>query len=112
MAKKAETVFKEKVLKRLQLLPNCWVCKVQQVSKVGTPDILMCLSGVFIAMELKTNSGILSELQKYNLQRIGTCGGIAMVVAPSNFEESMIFLDSVAGEFNKMTITNEVMGLT
>jgi hypothetical protein len=111
MAKKKETVFKEKVLKRLRAIPHTWVCKVQQVSKVGTPDILICLAGAFIVIELKTDEGVLSEIQKFNLQKIGSCGGIAMVVFPANFIESMTFLESIARDMGKSLVTNDVVGL-
>lgn len=77
---------------------------------MGTPDILMCISGVFVAIELKTNTGVLSELQKFNLQAIGSCGGIAIVVMPSNFDESISFLNDVATNMGAMMVPNEVMG--
>lgn len=67
--------------------------KVQQVSKSGTPDILMCLNGLFVAIELKTDKGRLSPLQEYNLNKIAESGGIALVMAPKNFVQGIRYLE-------------------
>lgn len=80
-------MFKERVLRYLRAVPQVWCCKVQQVSIKGTPDILMCIAGVFVALELKTDTGVLSELQKHNLKLINSCGGFGIVLTPSKFEE-------------------------
>ena len=78
MAKKPETLLKERVIPVLKALPQAWVCKIQQVTKRGTPDILMCLGGIFVAIELKSEEGVLDPLQHYNIQRIASCGGIVI----------------------------------
>lgn len=72
--------------------------KIQQLSISGTPDFLICLNGVFIALELKTNTGKVSKLQEYNLNKIAKCGGISIVLMPQNFDETMAFLDNVSKE--------------
>lgn len=82
----------------LEALPNCWVEKIQQVSIRGTPDFLMCLSGVFVAIELKTDEGDLEPLQEFKLEKISRCGGVALVVTPSNWEETYEFLHQIAEE--------------
>lgn len=92
MAKKQETIFKERILPKLRALPNAWVLKTQEMGRSGTPDILMCLCGVFVAIELKTDDGVVSPLQKYNLDKIADGGGIALIVSPSNMSETLIFL--------------------
>jgi Holliday junction resolvase len=84
LAKQKETIFKERVLRELKQLPKAWICKTQQVSKRGTPDILACIKGLFVAIELKTDTGKLSALQEYNLEAIAKSGGIAIVMTPSN----------------------------
>lgn len=58
----------------------------------------MCLSGLFVAIELKSSGGKLSELQKYNMNLIALSGGIALVISPENLEEAMAFLTKVANE--------------
>ena len=82
--KKPETKFKEKILSRLKELPNSWVVKVQQVALRGTPDILLCLKGHFVAIELKTEDGELDALQTYNIEQIVKAGGSAYVMTPDN----------------------------
>lgn len=108
MAKQGETLLKEKLIARLKKLPNCWHVKIQQVAKRGTPDILICLGGIFVAIELKSEDGNLDPLQRYNIERIASCGGIAMVVTPQNLEASMNFLENVAKEHAKYGSKNPV----
>jgi Holliday junction resolvase len=56
-----------------------------QFTKVGVPDILACVNGQFVAIELKTETGRLSKLQEYNLAKIKESGGQALVLRPSGF---------------------------
>lgn len=87
MAKQAETVFKEKVQRKLKTVPNLWFSKIQQVAIRGTPDILICYCGRFFAWELKVGKGKASGLQEFNLARISEASGVARVVTPENFDE-------------------------
>lgn len=48
-------------------------------SKVGTPDIIACVNGHFVAIEVKRPGGVISELQKYHIKAIQKSGGIAFV---------------------------------
>ena len=82
-----ETKLKNKVLPLLKSIPKTWVLKTQEVARSGVPDILLCLKGEFIAIELKTDTGILSKLQAYNLKKINDSGGLGIVMTPSNFNE-------------------------
>jgi len=108
VAKKPETNLKERVIPRLKELPNAWVCKIQQVAKVGTPDILMCMSGIFVAIELKSEDGVLAPLQEYNLKKIAECGGIAIIITPHNIDASFLFLETLGKETAKYGIKNPV----
>jgi Holliday junction resolvase len=56
-------------------------------SKAGVPDIVGCLNGRFVGIEVKREDGKVSEIQKINLEQIRKAGGIALVVRPSGFEE-------------------------
>jgi len=87
MAKKPETLFKEKVLKQLRALPYSWWEKIQQVTLRGTPDLIGCLNGNFIAIELKRSAKAEIELlQVIKLERIGKAGGTAIIAYPENWE--------------------------
>ncbi len=102
MSKQDETKFKEKVQAFLKTLKSAWFVKIQQTSISGTPDIILCLNGVFIAIELKTDTGTVSKLQEYNLNKIASSGGIAIVLMPSNFDETKNFLENVSKELVKL----------
>jgi carbamoylphosphate synthase large subunit len=84
--KNPETKFKEKVIEDLKTLDPIWFSKIQQVAIRGIPDILLCLVGNFVALELKVDSN-LTELQKYNLKKITLAGGYAYEVTPKNWKK-------------------------
>ncbi|MDC3412557.1 VRR-NUC domain-containing protein [Terrihalobacillus insolitus] len=49
-------------------------------SKAGTPDIIACVNGWFVAIEVKRpDGGVVSELQKYHIDAIRKAGGVAFV---------------------------------
>jgi Holliday junction resolvase len=58
-----------------------YVVKVMAASKAGVPDLLVCIKGSFVAIEVKRpeTRANTSELQKWNLNKITECGGISMV---------------------------------
>lgn len=56
-------------------------------SKVGTPDILACVNGYFVAVEVKAENGKPSELQLYHLEQIENTGGLAFLLYPKDFEQ-------------------------
>ncbi|MDO4681110.1 MAG: VRR-NUC domain-containing protein [Aerococcus sp.] len=46
----------------------------------GTPDILACVDGRFVAIEVKRpKGGVVSPLQQHQMQKIKRAGGLAMV---------------------------------
>ncbi len=46
----------------------------------GTPDILCCINGRFVAIEVKRpKGGVVSNLQKSKIKKIKKAGGIAFV---------------------------------
>lgn len=46
----------------------------------GTPDILACVKGVFVGIEVKKpKGGRVSELQKFKIKQIEQAGGICIV---------------------------------
>lgn len=92
MAKKPETIFKERALSDLVKLQRVsfgrvWFQKIQQVAIHGTPDILACIAGRFVAIELKDEDGELSPSQVYHLGKIRKAGGIAIVATPSTWDD-------------------------
>lgn len=55
--------------------------------RAGIPDIIICLKGKFVALELKTEIGKPSALQNYNIAKIKQSGGQAYILRPSQFEK-------------------------
>ena len=75
-----EQDIQRKIIKYLESV-GAYVVKVVASNKSGTPDILACYKGIFLAIEVKkpeTKTNV-SELQIYNINRIKQCGGIAIV---------------------------------
>lgn len=68
-------------------LPNTYYFKSQQMTGLGIPDYICCISGLFVAMELKVGKNKTSKLQEFNLGWIRSSGGIAWVVTPENWGE-------------------------
>lgn len=66
-----------------------WVVKyfANRMTKVGIPDLLACVNGIFIAIEVKAEKGKASELQLYNIEEIRKAGGVAIVLYPHQFRE-------------------------
>ena len=54
-------------------------------TKAGVPDLLCCVNGKFVAIEVKAENGTTSYLQDHNIAKIKEAGGIAVVVKPSDF---------------------------
>lgn len=84
MSKKPETLLKQRVLADLRALPNTYAVKIQQVAIRGIPDILACINGLFVALELKrSDTEELALLQVHELHKIKAAGGCGYVVTPS-----------------------------
>lgn len=56
-------------------------------SKIGTPDILACVNGHFVAVEVKAENGKPSDLQLYHLEQIENAGGYSFLLYPKDFEQ-------------------------
>ena len=55
-------------------------------SRVGTPDIIACVNGHFVAGEVKAENGRPSELQLHHIEEIKKSGGYATILYPKDFE--------------------------
>ena len=83
----AEKNFENKIKKFLEE-NGCWYVKffANAYTKVGVPDILACVNGHFVGIEVKAPNGKPSKLQLYNIDQIKKSGGIAMVLYPKDFD--------------------------
>lgn len=84
-----EKEFENQIKKFLNSLPKCWFYKNWSgpYSKSGIPDIIACVNGHFVALEVKAKNGRASELQKRNIRLIEQCGGYSRIVYPKDFEK-------------------------
>ncbi|MBW7889536.1 MAG: VRR-NUC domain-containing protein [Bacteroidia bacterium] len=60
--------------------PAVYARKIIVANRAGTPDLLMCIRGRFVAIEFKTEGGKQTALQKYNEQQIKQAGGKYSIV--------------------------------
>lgn len=61
--------------------------------KAGVPDIIACLNGRFVGIEVKRPGGVISPLQQYNIDEIHKSGGEAFVAY--SFEEARKRIDAL-----------------
>lgn len=75
-----EQGIQRKIIKWLEA-EGYYVVKVISASKSGVPDLLCCVKGYFVAIEVKTPNtrNNVSELQKYNLDTVLKSGGYSLV---------------------------------
>lgn len=85
----AEKIFENEIKKFLSSLPNTWYFKywAGPYSKSGIPDIIACVNGHFVGIEVKAPNGHASELQKRNVKLIQDANGEAYIVYPKDFEK-------------------------
>lgn len=98
-----EKTFENKVKKFLDS-QGAWYVKyfANSFTKSGIPDILACVNGNFVGVEVKAQNGKPSELQLYNVRKIREAGGFAIVLYPSGFEKFKKFITDLNHEiFNR-----------
>jgi len=52
----------------------------------GTPDILACCWGLFLAIECKAGDNTVTALQQREIDSINAAGGVAIVINEHNLE--------------------------
>lgn len=82
-----EKNFENKIKKFLDE-NNCWYVKyfANGYTKKGIPDLLCCVNGFFLAIEVKAEKGVASDLQKWHVEKIRFAGGLSFILKPSQFE--------------------------
>ena len=72
------------------------------MTKKGIPDILACVNGYFVAVEVKAQNGRPSELQIYHCRKIRDAGGFAFILYPSGFDRFKAFIEDLKiDKFNR-----------
>ena len=83
-----ESQFQQKVIQFLKSI-KAYEVKIWGggFQRAGIPDLLICCHSKFIGIELKTNEGKATVLQKYNIAKIQKAGGIGIVLRPKTFQK-------------------------
>jgi hypothetical protein len=91
-----EKTFENKIKKYLKD-HNCWHVKyfANMFTKSGIPDILACVNGYFVAIEVKAEKGEPSELQLWNQNKIRESGGIDIILYPSQWEDFKLLINDL-----------------
>lgn len=93
-----EKTFENKIKKYItEDLPLTWGVKFHggTYSRSGVPDLLYCIGGYFVAIEVKAENGKPSELQKSKIKNIRKSNGIAVIVKPSEFDKLKKLLQAI-----------------
>lgn len=92
-----EKQFQQRVIKFLKeqgtYVINMW--GGGRFTRAGIPDLIVCVNGYFIAVELKTETGKPTKLQEWNIDQIKESGGHATVLRPNQFDEFKYFIQEV-----------------
>lgn len=99
----AEKSYENKI-KRYLKEHGCYRVKYHgnYYSENGTPDILACVNGYFLAIEVKAQDGHPSELQLVKIADIRKAGGFAYVAYPSGWERLKDIIDGLLiDKFNR-----------
>jgi Holliday junction resolvase len=73
-----ESVIQRQILTWLKA-NGYYAVKTISTNRNGTPDILTCVNGRFVGIEVKTEIGKTSKLQDYQIKAIIESGGHAFV---------------------------------
>jgi pantoate kinase len=64
----------------------------------GVPDFLCCVAGKFLAIEAKAGRGTTTALQDAHIEKIGSAGGVAMVINEKNLDSLMPLIRYMQGK--------------
>ena len=93
-----EKIFENKIKSYLKSIGAYFVkTHGDRFSKVGTPDILACVNGHFVAIEVKAENGKPSELQLYHIEQIIKAGGIGYIIYPKDFDSFKRDMEKLRG---------------
>ena len=85
----SESTIQNKIIKYLNR-NGAYTIKTISTNRSGSPDIICCFKGLFIAVEVKTDKGIVSKLQEYHQKEIINSGGIALIVRSAEEVEQLL----------------------
>lgn len=94
----SEKLFENKIKKYIEDQGG-WQVKffANRMTKSGVPDVLACINGHFVAVEVKAEHGTPSELQKYHVKKITNAGGYAIILYPQDWEDFKNLIRCIKG---------------
>lgn len=76
----------------------------------GIPDIICCVRGVFVALEVKRSKADVlkkgAKLQAYNIEKINKAQGCAFFVYPENLEPIMGIINNIGRDHDRCRHNN------
>jgi hypothetical protein len=72
-----EAKLQGKVIRYLKAFPpeDVWFFKAADKHTAGVPDLVLCVRGRFVGIELKVDGNTTSDLQELTLEKIDKAGG-------------------------------------
>jgi hypothetical protein len=73
-----ESKIQADFLKWIEKQVGVWIVKYPGgiFGKTGTPDVILCVQGKFVAIEMKKLDGYRRKMQEYQQKKIRSSGGI------------------------------------
>lgn len=65
-------------------------------TRKGVPDLICCINGIFVGIEVKQANGKISDIQKKNIIKINKSGGCALVCYPKDFRALQLFIEKLS----------------
>lgn len=98
------------ILRLLKKRPRCFAWKTHggMYGTAGIPDIIACVGGRFVALEVKQPGGKPTRLQEITLGKVRASGGIAAVV--TSMEEAGRALPAGEAEVDPLADLKEQHG--
>lgn len=91
-----EKTYENKIKKFIESVGGWWIkFHGNAFTRDGVPDLLCCVNGYFLAIEVKGDGGKPSKLQLHEINKIDEAGGIALVSYPDDFEELKKLIGSI-----------------
>lgn len=96
MAATKENLVKKRIRQILEELKCYYAMPIGTgYGNSGVLDFLICLNGLFIAIEAKAGKGKPTELQKKHLREIEAAGGYALIVNEENLDSLKNTLEKI-----------------
>lgn len=102
----SESSIQKAILKLLNARDDVWAVKTITTNRNGTPDIIACVGGHFVAIEVKAAKGVVAPLQTYQIDLINKTGGTAGVARSTGEVKDMLTavdrMSLIDGDFEQL----------